>query len=245
MIVNDVSGGLADPHMAKIVAEAGCPWVLMHWRGHSREMAQLATYYDVVAEVRAELRDRVDAAIAAGVDESQHRGRPGPRLRQDRRAQLAAQRPPRPDHRAGVPGAVRREPQVLPGRAARGVQTAHPGPVDQREAATLATTVLAVDAGVWGVRVHEVGAHRRRDPGLGGHEGAPMSRPHHPRRPDGSRPPWRLRLRARSRPGVRRRRRPRARSRAGRRHRRRRRHRALRRAREPPGRRSSPAHRSI
>jgi dihydropteroate synthase len=68
VIVNDVSGGLADPAMAAVVADAGCPWVLMHWRGHSRVMAQLATYRDVVAEVRAELLDRVAAATAAGVD---------------------------------------------------------------------------------------------------------------------------------------------------------------------------------
>ena len=56
VLVNDVSGGLADPNMAKVVAGGGCPWILMHWRGHSREMAKLATYHDVVAEVRAELR---------------------------------------------------------------------------------------------------------------------------------------------------------------------------------------------
>ncbi len=54
-VVNDVSGGLADPDMARVVRDAGCPWVLMHWRGHSREMRDLATYTDVVAEVRDEL----------------------------------------------------------------------------------------------------------------------------------------------------------------------------------------------
>ena len=55
-VVNDVSGGLADPAMAAVVADAGCPWVLMHWRGHSRRMQELAVYADVVTEVRAELR---------------------------------------------------------------------------------------------------------------------------------------------------------------------------------------------
>ena len=54
-IVNDVSGGLADPEMAKVVAAAEVPWVLMHWRGHSRDMQALARYGDVVADVRAEL----------------------------------------------------------------------------------------------------------------------------------------------------------------------------------------------
>ncbi|MBQ1071140.1 dihydropteroate synthase, partial [Micromonospora sp. D75] len=66
-LVNDVSGGLADPDMARVVRDAGCPWVLMHWRGHSREMRELATYTDVVTEVRDELSRRVDAALAAGV----------------------------------------------------------------------------------------------------------------------------------------------------------------------------------
>jgi dihydropteroate synthase len=66
-IVNDVSGGLADPGMAKVAAGAAAPWVLMHWRGHSKDMNSLARYRDVVAEVRAELSARVDAALAAGV----------------------------------------------------------------------------------------------------------------------------------------------------------------------------------
>src|SRR4051794_12387141 len=67
VLINDVSGGLADPDMARVVASAGCSWVLMHWRGHSRDMVQLARYDDVVAEVRTELLQRVDAAVAAGV----------------------------------------------------------------------------------------------------------------------------------------------------------------------------------
>jgi dihydropteroate synthase len=65
-IVNDVSGGLADPAMAKVVAAAGVPWVLMHWRGHSRDMQELATYGDVVGDVRRELSRQVDAAVAPG-----------------------------------------------------------------------------------------------------------------------------------------------------------------------------------
>src|SRR5919112_98711 len=66
-VVNDVSGGLADPEMGPMVAEAGCPWILMHWRGHSRAMQDLAVYDDVVAEVRAELLARLAAAVDAGV----------------------------------------------------------------------------------------------------------------------------------------------------------------------------------
>ena len=67
-VVNDVSGGLADPDMAKVVAAAGVPWVLMHWRGHSRDMQALASYGDVVADVRTELLRQADAALAAGVE---------------------------------------------------------------------------------------------------------------------------------------------------------------------------------
>src|SRR6185437_11821766 len=66
-VVNDVSGGLGDPDMARVVRDAGCPWILMHWRGHSRDMAELAHYADVVADVRAELAQRVSDAVAAGV----------------------------------------------------------------------------------------------------------------------------------------------------------------------------------
>src|SRR3954463_10427950 len=66
-LVNDVSGGLADEGMARLVADAGVPWVLMHWRGHSREMYAAARYGDVVTEVCAELTARVEDVVAAGV----------------------------------------------------------------------------------------------------------------------------------------------------------------------------------
>jgi dihydropteroate synthase len=69
-VINDVSGGRADPDMARVVADAGVPWVLMHWRGHSQDMHALAKYEDVVADVRSELLSRVDEALAAGVAES-------------------------------------------------------------------------------------------------------------------------------------------------------------------------------
>jgi dihydropteroate synthase len=67
VLVNDVSGGLADPGMAPAVADAGVPWVLMHRRGDSRDMYARATYDDVVSDVRRELCRRVDAALSAGV----------------------------------------------------------------------------------------------------------------------------------------------------------------------------------
>ena len=67
-LINDVSGGLADPGMSRLVAAAGVSYVVVHWRGHSQDMYTRAVYADVVAEVRDELGRRVDAVIAAGVD---------------------------------------------------------------------------------------------------------------------------------------------------------------------------------
>ncbi len=68
VMVNDVSGGLADPAMLGVVAAARVPYVVMHWRRHSADMQMHATYDDVVAEVTAHLRDRLEAAEAAGID---------------------------------------------------------------------------------------------------------------------------------------------------------------------------------
>lgn len=67
-IINDVSGGLADPDMLGVMAESGAWCVLMHWRGHSKTMDSLATYDDVVVEVTTHLDSRVRAAVAAGID---------------------------------------------------------------------------------------------------------------------------------------------------------------------------------
>jgi dihydropteroate synthase len=154
-IVNDVSGGLADANMAKVVAEAGCPWILMHWRGHSRAMAELATYTDVVAEVCAELRERADAAIAAGVDAGRIIVDPGLGFAKtaEHNWQLSA-------HldavlAIGFPVLFGSSRKSYLGSLLAGPDGT-PRPVTMREAATLATTLLAVDAGVWGVRVHDV-----------------------------------------------------------------------------------------
>ena len=67
-LLNDVSGGQADEAMARVVADTGTPYVVMHWRGHSADMASRAVYADVVTEVVDELRGRLDALSAAGVD---------------------------------------------------------------------------------------------------------------------------------------------------------------------------------
>src|ERR1700756_11778 len=77
-LVNDVSGGLADPDMPRLVAAAGAGYVVVHWRGHSQDMYARAVYADVVGEVRDELRHRIDAIVAAGVDPDRIVVDPGP-----------------------------------------------------------------------------------------------------------------------------------------------------------------------
>jgi len=67
-IINDISGGKADPQMLPYVAESGVPFILMHWRGHSDVMAQLTDYDDVTADVVSEISAQVENAVFAGVD---------------------------------------------------------------------------------------------------------------------------------------------------------------------------------
>ncbi len=154
-IINDVSGGLADPNMGKVAAAAGCPYVLMHWRGHSREMRQLAVYRDVVAEVRDELAARIDEALAAGVAADRIVVDPGLGF-----AKTAAHNWALSAHLdviigLGFPVLVGTSRKSYLGALLAGPDGV-PRPVDEREAATVATTVLAVEAGAWGVRVHDV-----------------------------------------------------------------------------------------
>ncbi|MGY1736462.1 dihydropteroate synthase [Geodermatophilus sp. SYSU D00684] len=154
VLVNDISGGLADDGMAALVADAGVPWVLMHWRGHSREMYAQATYGDVVAEVCAELSARVDAALAAGVDAAQLVLDPGLGFAKQAAhnwALLAAL--PRVVS-LGLPVLVGASRKSFLGRLLAGPDGAL-RPAPGRDAATLATTVLAAEAGAWGVRVHD------------------------------------------------------------------------------------------
>ncbi|WP_246002197.1 dihydropteroate synthase [Allorhizocola rhizosphaerae] len=151
-IVNDVSGGLADPAMVRVVAEAGCPYVIMHWRGHSRDMQKLATYGDVVTEVRDELRQRVDEALAAGIAGERIIVDPGLGFAKTAEHNWAICRRLSEIISIGYPvlfAASRKSylGLLLDGR-----------PAAERDAATAATSVLAAQAGAWGVRVHDVRA---------------------------------------------------------------------------------------
>jgi dihydropteroate synthase len=155
VMVNDVSGGLADPDMARVVAASRLPWVLMHRRGDSRDMYAEATYDDVVVDVRRELCARVDAALAAGVAADRLVVDPGlgfAKLPEHDLALLAGL-----DVLTGLgfPVLVGASRKRFLG-ALLATADGRPRPPDQRDSATLATSVLAARAGAWGVRVHDV-----------------------------------------------------------------------------------------
>ncbi|WP_075743292.1 dihydropteroate synthase [Actinoalloteichus fjordicus] len=155
ILVNDVSGGLADDRMAKVVADADVPWVLMHWRGHSRQMQELAVYDDVVVEVRRELSARVDAAVAAGVAESALVLDPGLGFAKTGVHNWQLLGGLGELRSLGLPiliGASRKRflGAVLADDAGR------PRPADGREVAGAVISGLSARAGAWGVRVHDV-----------------------------------------------------------------------------------------
>ena len=156
-VINDVSGGLADPAMAGVAADARCPWILMHWRGHSRRMSDLAVYRDVVSDVRDELLERVDDAVGAGVDPGQIILDPGLGFAKNAEHNWALSAHLDVLIDLGFPVLFGASRKTYLGRLLAGPDGT-PRPVDEREAATLATSVLAAAAGVWGVRVHDVRA---------------------------------------------------------------------------------------
>lgn len=155
-VVNDVSGGLADPQMAKVVATAGVPWILMHWRGHSKNMTDLAHYRDVVGEVRAELSARVDAALAAGVAADALVLDPGLGFAKQREHDWALLHGLEQLLGLGFPVLVGASRKRFLG-ALLADADGNPRPPDGREDATAAITTLAAARGAWGVRVHDVG----------------------------------------------------------------------------------------
>ena len=156
-VVNDVSGGQADPAMARLVASAGVPWVLMHWRGHSASMDRLASYQDVVGEVRAELAARVDAAVLAGVDPAALVLDPGLGFAKTAAHNWALLRELDVLTGLGFPLLVGASRKRFLGALLADTDGAARAP-DGRETATAAVSALVAAAGVWGVRVHDVRA---------------------------------------------------------------------------------------
>ena len=149
-VVNDVSGGLADPAMLPLIAAARRPYVLMHWRGPSVQMARLAVYDDVVRDVRIELGYRLAEAVTAGVDPAFIVLDPGLGFAKDS------------DHNwallAHLPELASLGRPLLVGASRKRFLGDLPGVAagaDRRDQATAATSALAAAAGAWCVRVHE------------------------------------------------------------------------------------------
>lgn len=158
-IVNDVSGGLGDADMHRLVAESGVVYVCQHWRGDPGTMDTLTDYGgDVVAGVEAELRERLDSLDAAGADRRRLVVDPGLGFAKTHTQSwelLAATA--RLRESIGLPvliGASRK--RFLAAAADPGASS---DPL-ARDAVTAATTALAAAAGAWAVRVHEVPASR-------------------------------------------------------------------------------------
>jgi dihydropteroate synthase len=153
--VNDVSGGLADEKMYKVIAEnPKVQYIAMHWRSHSKNMQEHAKYADVVKEVREELENRVESAIAAGVNPDQLIIDPGigfsklaehnwELLRNlDRLALL------------GYPILIGASRKRFLGELTGSSNT------EDREAASIAITAMVAKQSIWAVRTHSVKPHK-------------------------------------------------------------------------------------
>ncbi len=167
-LINDVSGGRADPDMARVVADAGVPWILMHWRPLSdgsatgpfspadftHRGADDDGYRDVVAEVSGELLAQVDAAVGSGVNPDNIILDPGLGFAKNADHNWALLH--------ALPTLVGLGFPILVGASRKrflGSLLAVDGvdrPPEGREVATAAISALASAAGAWGVRVHDV-----------------------------------------------------------------------------------------
>jgi dihydropteroate synthase len=161
-VVNDVSGGLADPRILDVVADSAATYICMHWRAHSDRMTDYAVYDGpggVLAAVRDELAERVDAMHAAGI--------PDGRIVLDPGLGFAK----KADHNwtlmAGITVLESLGLRILVGASRKSFlgsllagPDGEPRDVDHREDATTALTVLLAQRGVWGLRVHDVRASR-------------------------------------------------------------------------------------
>ncbi|WP_230486794.1 dihydropteroate synthase [Nocardioides anomalus] len=161
-IVNDVSGGLADPGILRVAADAGATYVAMHWRAHADHMADFATYDGpggVVAAVRDELAQRVEAALAAGIAPERLVLDPGLGFAKRGRHNWELLADLGPLQALGHPLLVGASRKSFLGRLLADADGT-PRAVDEREDATTALSVVLAQAGVWGVRVHHVRSTR-------------------------------------------------------------------------------------
>jgi len=157
VLVNDVSGGLADPRILQVVADSGAAYVAMHWRAHSTVMQQHASYDDVLGEVRDELAQRLDDAVAAGIPVDRIVVDPGLGFAKtaDHNWQLLQRLPEL--NALGAPVLVGSSRKSFLG-SLLAAPDGTPRSVLDREDANVALTTIAAIQGVWGVRVHEVRA---------------------------------------------------------------------------------------
>ncbi|HET6861157.1 MAG TPA: dihydropteroate synthase [Streptomyces sp.] len=157
VLVNDVSGGLADPAMIPAVAAAGVPFVVMHWRGFSEDMNSRAVYADVVAEVVSELHARVAAVVEGGIAPERIVIDPGLGFAKQAEHDLALVAHLAELHALGRPLLIAASRKRFLGRVLAGTESAPP-PARERDAATAAVSAIAAHEGAWAVRVHEVRA---------------------------------------------------------------------------------------
>ena len=149
-IVNDVSGGIADDLMHESVAEMGCPYILMHWRGHSKDMNSRAIYTDVVNEVISEMNSQIDLALMAGIARNNLIIDPGLGFAKDA------------EHNWEILDRISEitdlgYPVLIGGSRKRFLGGSTP---DEREEATIALTKSLLDKNIWAVRVHSVKPHK-------------------------------------------------------------------------------------
>jgi dihydropteroate synthase len=152
-MVNDVSGGLADSGMARVVADAGVPYVAMHWRGHSSTMARHSHYDDVVADVAAELGRRLQALADDGLDPAAVVLDPGLGFAKEPEHNWALLAALPALHALGRPLLVGASRKSFLGRLLAAPDGA-PRPAPDRDDASAAIATLAAAAGAWCVRVH-------------------------------------------------------------------------------------------
>ena len=149
-IINDVSGGLADPDMLQTAARLQVPYIAMHWRGQSKDMNSKAIYNDVVNDVISELQERITAALDAGIRANNLVIDPGLGFAKDA------------DHNWKIIDSINTFVElgypVLVG-ASRKRFLGGDSP-DEREQATIALTKRLATSGVWAVRVHSVKPHK-------------------------------------------------------------------------------------
>ena len=149
-IINDVSGGLADPLMLQTAAALKVPYIAMHWRGQSKDMNSKAIYGDVVSDVISEIQERVDAALDSGISRDKLIIDPGLGFAKDA------------DHNWAIIDAIDQfvdmgYPVLVGASRKRFLGGDSP---DEREQATINLTKRLAPTGVWAVRVHSVKPHK-------------------------------------------------------------------------------------